>query len=143
MTRQTRAATTKEPVDDVSGQSHQHSCDHSIVGGAIVTDDPESTPAQPTALGGERNRRAIPTSVRGETVSDLSVLLGAFSILTFWAFGVGIALGVAAVFAAAGAAITAVTDERSDRPVTMWDAAVGAGAGVMGILASWYFLSTI
>lgn len=118
---QARVDDTKKTVDNIPGRSHQQqSCDHSIVGGVAVTGDPDSTPEFPKAPRVERNRRAIPTSVCGETVSDLSVMLGAFSIVTYWAFGVGIVLGVAAVVAAVCAAITTVTGERANRrPVTM------------------------
>lgn len=65
--------------------------------------------------------------------ADASLLLGALSVVTFWAFGLGLILGVGALGFGAVALRTADADRM--------DAGIGVAAGAVGIVAGLIFLS--
>ncbi|WP_305091621.1 hypothetical protein [Prescottella sp. R16] len=69
--------------------------------------------------------------------SDTSIALGALSIVTFWTFGIGIVLGVAAIGVGivASRSEAAVDDERSSL-----EALFGILAGTFGVIAGLVFL---
>ncbi len=69
-------------------------------------------------------------------------MLGALSVVMFWAFGVGVVLGVAALITA----MIVVVDHRSgvtSGPAAIQEATIGACTGITGIVAGCYFLFTI
>ncbi|QSE87509.1 hypothetical protein JWS13_02120 (plasmid) [Rhodococcus pseudokoreensis] len=66
-------------------------------------------------------------------------MLGALSIVTFWAFGVGVALGVGAVVAGI---VAARQPDVQDNESASLKALLGMLAGVFGIVAGVIFLAS-
>lgn len=64
--------------------------------------------------------------------ADAALLLGALSVVTFWAFGLGLVLGLGALVL--GAVALRIPD--ADR----MDAGIGIAAGVVGVVAGLVFL---
>ncbi len=64
--------------------------------------------------------------------ADAALLLGALSVVTFWAFGVGLVLGLGALVLGA----TALRTPDADR----MDAGIGIAAGGVGLVAGLVFL---
>ena len=73
-------------------------------------------------------------------VTEIAVMFGALSIVSFWAAGLGIAAGLIAVAAALWADRTPdLTGERAERT----DAALAIGTGILGIVVGVGFLAMV
>ncbi|WP_043824826.1 hypothetical protein [Rhodococcus opacus] len=70
-------------------------------------------------------------------LSDAAIMFGALSIATFWMFGLGIALGAAALVAGA---LALRHPDIADHESTSLEALLGMLAGVCGIAAGLIFL---
>ena len=90
---------------------------------------PRSKTPQPPAPGVPR--------LLGEEISAVALMLGAVSIVTFWMFGFGIALGAGAI--AVGIFAVRHPTTASNEPKSL-EALIGILTGAFGINASIYFL---
>ncbi|MCZ4518020.1 hypothetical protein O4220_05775 [Rhodococcus ruber] len=73
-------------------------------------------------------------------VTEIAVMFGAMSIVSFWAAGLGIAAGVIAVATALWADRTPdLTGERAERT----DTALAIGTGILGIVVGVGFLAMV
>ncbi|WP_141216455.1 hypothetical protein [Rhodococcus sp. 14-2483-1-1] len=73
-------------------------------------------------------------------VTEIAVMFGALSIVSFWAAGLGIAAGIIAVAAALWADRTPdLTGERAERT----DTALAIGTGILGIIVGAGFLAMV
>nr|WP_271211856.1 hypothetical protein [Rhodococcus wratislaviensis] len=93
--------------------------------------NPDSSPARLPWL-------ARPQHLQGEHWSDISVMLGALSIVMFWMFGFGIVLGVCAI--AAGIAANRHPAVEGSEPKSL-EALLGILTGAFGIAAGTVFLT--
>ena len=101
---------------------------------SVVADRPTSDP-DPT----EDERRPLEslTNWLRRSGSDTSIALGALSVITFWAFGLGIVLGLAAI----GAGVVASRSESvEDSEPKSLEALFGILSGVFGVVAGLVFL---
>ena len=92
----------------------------------MAADEPDQNPDGAGASG------ASPA----KDVGDIALMLGALSIVAFWSFGIGVLLGMGAVFAAVVARKRALA---AHRPVTV-ETVLGALCGIAGIVAGLFFL---
>ena len=73
-------------------------------------------------------------------VTEIAVMLGALSIVSFWAAGLGIAAGLIAVVSALWADRSLdLEGERADH----WDLALAVGTGIIGIIVGVGFLAMV
>ncbi|MBY4127383.1 hypothetical protein HQO83_03160 [Rhodococcus fascians] len=82
-------------------------------------------------------KRRIRTRVQ---VTEIAVMLGALSVVSFWAAGLGIAAGMIAVASALWADRSPdLAGERAERS----DAALAVGTGILGIIVGVGFLAMV
>ncbi|MGF0311878.1 hypothetical protein [Rhodococcus sp. IEGM1428] len=73
-------------------------------------------------------------------VTEIAVMFGALSIVSFWAAGLGIAAGLIAVAAALWADRT---PDLEGEPAERWDLALAVGTGVIGVIVGAGFLAMV
>lgn len=83
-------------------------------------------------------RLARPQHLQGEHWSDISVMLGALSIVMFWMFGFGIVLGVCAIAAGIAANRHPAVEGSESKSL---EALLGILTGAFGIAAGTVFLT--
>ncbi|CAB4908215.1 unannotated protein [freshwater metagenome] len=82
-------------------------------------------------------KRRIRTRVQ---VTEIAVMLGALSVVSFWAAGLGIAAGLIAVASALWADRSPdLSGERAERT----DTALAVGSGILGIIVGVGFLAMV
>lgn len=82
-------------------------------------------------------KRRIRTRVQ---VTEIAVMLGALSVVSFWAAGLGIAAGLIAVVSALWADRT---PDLEGEPAERWDLALAVGSGILGIIVGAGFLAMV
>ena len=96
-----------------------------------------TTPARSFPTEPARNS-SLPARPRlGAHLSDAAIMFGALSIVTFWMFGFGIALGAAALVTGA---LAVRRPDVADHESTSLEALLGMLAGAFGIAAGLIFL---
>ncbi|WP_124395452.1 hypothetical protein [Rhodococcus wratislaviensis] len=84
------------------------------------------------------SRPTRPPRPLGENCSDLSIMLGALSIVMFWTFGFGILLGAAAIGTGIVANRHRAVEENESKAL---EALLGILTGALGIAAGLVFLT--
>ncbi|MDI9935196.1 hypothetical protein ACVH9Z_10050 [Rhodococcus opacus] len=95
---------------------------------------------RPMMVAPESRKHPVPAgSARENAAGDLAVMFGALSVVAFWAFGVGVLLGLGALVVAAVARDRA---RATQEPIPV-EAVLGVLAGLAGITAGVLFLAAV
>ncbi|QCQ91443.1 hypothetical protein [Rhodococcus sp. SGAir0479] len=103
---------------------------------SVVTDHPNPDP-RPRADTGRPDAAAAATEWLRRSGSDVSIALGALSVITFWTFGLGIVLGLGAIGAGVVASRSEAVEDSEPRSL---ETLLGILSGGFGVLAGAVFL---